>query len=339
MQCSIFQFGGHSKSIEAARELLYAANYQYNRELQTLANKVQKCYFSLDSAEGAVEAGQKNLDDAIVAYDAAYMRNQFGLTSIHDFLQAKSNKARAEFELEKAKAQVESARANLAKVIGVPVSKNLQIARSDDSDDIKDFDINIEELIRETLQVRQDILAFHSIIKSKKNFVQKSESKFLPEFVIGGSGSRKRFHHEGGHFDNFDIYAALKWTVFDGFGNVYDLAESRAELKRAEEEFRQLRLNVASEVWEKYHSFKSAVRQLRAARNYEQAANESFDATVMAYSSGLSSFGDLMASQTQSASARQQTVASKNNLYIAVVDLLYAVGMEIFEPIRSEDNE
>jgi outer membrane protein TolC len=329
-QCSIFQFGGHTKSAETARQLLYAANYQHNRALQTLAHDVQRCYFILDSAESAVEASQRNLNDALTAYDAAFVKNQTGLSNIQDYLQAKANRSRAEFELENAKALVELARANLAKVIGVEICGGLRIARSNEEDSIGDFEVNIEKLIFETMQTRQDILAAHSIVAAKKNALWATSSKLLPELVIGGSGSRKFYRHNHGSFDNFTIYASLRWTVFDGLNNIYDMIEAKARVKQAEQDLKQLKLTVASEVWAKYHAFKSAIKQLSAARNYEQSAQESFDSIVISYKNGLSSFNDLMSAQTQLSSARQRTVDSKNNLSLTIVDLAYMVGIENF---------
>jgi outer membrane protein len=335
MQYSIFQFGGHTKFADAARQLLYAANYQHNHALQTLAHEVQKCYFILDSAEGAVEASQKSLEDAFVAYDAAFTRNQAGVSNIQDFLQAKANRSRAEFDLENAKAQVELARANLAAAIGVPVSEAVQIVRSDDKDDLKCSDVSLQDLIAGAMQTRQDILAQHAIVSAKKDAIWTSSSKLLPELVIGGASNRKWYRNVDGHFNNFNIYASLRWTIFDGFNNVYDFIESRAALKSAEQELKRMQLSVASDVWAKYHAFKSAIKQLRAARHYEQSSQESFDSILIAYKEGLSSFSDLMAAQTQLASARQQTVASKNNVSITVIDLAYAIGIVNFE---SRDN-
>ncbi|MDR1527986.1 MAG: TolC family protein [Puniceicoccales bacterium] len=331
IQYSIFQFGGHAKYADAARQLLYAANYQYNRALQTLAYEVQKCYFALDSAEETVKASQKNLDDAFVAYDAAFIKNQAGLSNIQDFLQAKANRSRAEFDLENANAHVELARANLATAIGVPVSEAVRIVQSSDENDIKDLDINVQDLIAGAMQTRQDMLAQYSIITAKKDMTWTNSSKLLPELVIGGAGNRKWFRGGNDYFNNFNVYASLRWTIFDGFSNMYDVIESRAALRSAEQELKRMQLSIASDVWAKYYAFKSAIKQLNAARNYEQSAQESFDSIVIAYKGGLSSFGDLMAAQTQLATARKQTVVSKNSLSVAVVDLAYVIGIVNFE--------
>jgi outer membrane protein TolC len=327
LQCSVFNFGGHAKSVDAARHLLYAANYQHNRALQTLARDVQRCYFALDSAESAVEASEENLRDALIMYDAAFIRYESGLSNIKDFLQAKVGKSRAEFELEEAKSQVESARAALAGAIGVPVSANLKIARNTDQDDIKDLELNIQDLIAETVHTRQDVLALNSVVMAHQGGVWASSSKLFPELVIGASGNRKSYQHKHGQFDNYDIYAALQWTVFDGFSSAYDLMESKAKLKVAEQDLRQKQLLVASEVWSKYHAFKSAKKQLNAARNYEQASRESFDSMLISYKNGLASTSDLMAAQTQLAAARKQTVICKNNLCMSILELAYAVGI------------
>ena len=52
---------------------------------------------------------------------------------------------------------------------------------------------------------------------------------------------------------------------------------------------------------------------------------------VVSYKNGLSSFSDLMVAQNNLATARQQTVFSKNNLSLSVVELAYAVGIMNFD--------
>jgi outer membrane protein len=329
MQYSVFKFGGHMKAAKAAKQMLCAANYQHNRTLQTVAHDVQRCYFTMDSAEGAVEASQRNLDDAMTAYDCAFVKNQTGLSNIQDYLRAKANRSKAEFDLENAKAGVESARASLANALGIPVSADMEIARTDDGN-IRDFDIDIGQLVADTLVMRGDVLAQHSVVQARKEAVFAKGTDLLPTLVVGGSAQRKSFKDFPGHSDGFALRVALEWSVFSGFSSVYETVEARAQLRKAECELEQLKLAVTTEVWARYHAFKSAIKQLHAARNYEQSAQESFDAMVISYKNGLSSFGDLMVAQTSLASARQQTVAAKNNLSMAVVDLAYAVGVENF---------
>lgn len=331
LQYSLFQFGGHKKHADAAKQLLYSANYQHNRELQKLAHEVQTKYFMLDSAENAIEASQRNLEDALVAYDAAFVRHQAGLSNIQDYLQAKANKTKAEYDLENTYAKLESARAQLAKTVGISVSNDFQIQRSGDYSDINDFEVDINELIIGALQTRQDLMSQHSVVQSKKDSVKVSTSKLLPELVIGGNGNKTHYHHPSGNYDNFNIYATLQWKLFDGFNNIYEIAEARARARQAECELKQLSLDIASDVWSNYHTFKSALKELNAARNYEQAAQESFDSVVIAYKNGLSSFNDLMTAQNQLAIARNQTISSKNNLSLSIVDLAYALGIINFD--------
>ena len=331
MQYSIFQFGGHLKSAEAAKELLYAANYSHNRTLQTLAHDVQKAYFKLDTAEAGVEAAEKSLRDAEMTYDAAFVKHQNGLTNVQDFLRAKASKTKAEFDLQSAKSFVESARANLAVTVGVAVSSRLEIARTVDETVGDDFQADVQELINDSVQIREDVWAAQATLAAQKSSVYAVTTKLLPELVIGGSGSKQSYRHISGMHDNFKMYAGLQWTLFDGFKNIYDVLEAKAKVKQAELDLQQKQLTVAAEVWANYHAFKSAWQQLLAAKNFEHASQESFDAISVSYKNGLSSLNDLLAAQAQLAMARQERVASKNNLSIAIVDLAYATGIMNFE--------
>lgn len=326
MHYSLFKFGGTRQSAEAAKNALYAANFQFDRTLQSIVHDVENSYFMLSSAEQTVIAKQNDLEDAKGAYESAFIRHQSGLINIQEYLQAKANKAQAEFELECALANVESNRANLAQLIGVRVSKDIEILHPIVRNNLKETDQSIDDLMAEVIKNRPDIKAAYFQVLSKKKLTKSIQTNMLPELIIGGSGNKKEYEHIKGSFDNFSVFAGLEWKIFDGFKNIYDIIESKENVRIAVQELRQTELQAQSEVWTYYFSFKSALKQLDTAKRFLASAEESFQSMKISYDSGLCKFTDLLTAQSCLANARQQLISSENNLLTNLSNLAYSTG-------------
>ncbi len=326
MHYSLFKFGGTVLSADAARYALYAANYQFDRALQTVVHEVESAYFRLSSAEQTVIAKRNNLEDSKGTYEAAFTRHQSGLTNIQEYLQAKASKAQAEFELEQALANVESARAALAQLLGVKVSNDIEIIHPMVQKNLQEVDRSIDDLMTEVVRTRPDVKAAYAQVVAKEKLTKSVKRNLLPEFVVGGSGARTKYQHFKGQHNSFNVFAGLQWEIFDGFRNFYDIIEARENAKIARAEFEQRKLQAQSEVWTYYFSLKSAFKQLGAARKYVASAEESFLSMVISYKNGLCKFTDLLSAQSCLANAREQLISSENNLLMAVSNLAYSTG-------------
>lgn len=326
MHYSLFKFGGTILSADAAKYALYTANYQFDRTLQSVIHDVEVAYFRLSSAEQTVLAKQNNLEDAKGTYESAFTRHQSGLTNIQEYLQAKASKSQAEFELERALTDVESARANLAQLLGVRVSADIEILHPVIHGNLQGTNQSIDDLMSEVVRTRPDIKAAYARVVASKKLAKSTTTNMFPELIIGGSAGKKKYRHFSGSYNDFNIFAGLQWEIFDGFRNIYDIIESKENSRIAQAELEQMTLKAQSEVWAYYFSFKSALKQLGSARRYLASAQESFQSMMISYNGGLCKFTDLLSAQSCLANAREQLIASENNLLITVSNLAYATG-------------
>ncbi len=323
---SLFKFGGTKLSAEAAKYALYSANYQYDRTLQSVVHDIECAYLGLSLAEQTITAKEKNLEDANGAYESTYSRYKSGLANLQEYLQAKANKTQAEFELECTYANVESARAILAKTMGITVSESIKILHPVLQSDLQEISLSVDDLISEVIKTRPDIRAAYSQVISSKKLTKSTKTNLLPEFVLGGSGSKKKYEHISGTHNNFNVFAGLEWKIFDGFKNIYDIVEAKENTKIAQAEFEQAKLQAQSEVWTCYFAFKSAIKQLESARKVLESSQESFQSMLISYNNGLCKFTDLLTTQSSLANARLQLVNSEYNLLTAISNLAYSTG-------------
>ncbi|OHE71777.1 MAG: hypothetical protein A2007_05970, partial [Verrucomicrobia bacterium GWC2_42_7] len=321
----LYQFGADQEAAESAREALNAANYQYNRSLQTVVYNVAKSYSDLHTAESTIEAREASVKDAQTAYEAISRRTQAGLGSMQDLLQAKANLLAAEYELAAAHSSVETKRATLANVMGIRVSRELKIKPPTVPEKPEALSTEVERLIQRALQERPDLLANYAILKSKEHTEISSKKFLLPELDVGLSGSLlKTYNASTGR--NYKGFLAVQWNIFDGFNNTYTVVQNRAQRKAAMQDLRATELSIVSDIWSNYHAFQASIPQLTAARSLEKASQEAFEAVQAGYKSGLKSLLDLLTAQSSLAEARLQKITAESNFTTSLAALVYVTG-------------
>ena len=332
---SIFKCGAHKEGSLAALSHIGAQSATYSHAIQALTHNVMAAYYDLSSACAIVKANEKNVYDAQVILEAAKKRHESGLTNKQDVLKAETTHSSAIYELENSRALVESARAQLARVVGQPDVGNLNVDVID-LDDLSSNDNNIysvdenlqnlENLLSSALKDRQDMRALeYSVAAAKHNSKSKCADQ-LPEVFVQGEFSSKKIKHFNGHYSNYQIAAGISWNIFDGFYKSSAQHIAKKEQKIAEEQLRAKIIAINAEVWESFYALKSSAKKIDAAKKSEKFATESLDSTQKSYVGGLCSLTDLLMAQNALSVARKQKVLAYNDSMKSMTRLMFVTG-------------
>ena len=320
-------FGKRSANVDATRQALYAANFEFNRSIQDVVLQVNLAYFQFFEALGNVKASKLNIQDAQTAYESANERLNSGVGNKPDMLNALANLRNAEFSLQQAEANVETARANLASALGVEVSAKLNITDDISIPKSKQTQDKIENLIAEAMRCRQDLLASYSQLKKSQLDIKVTKRNFLPQISAGASASYVDYSKSSrGEQENLQIGVSLTWSVFEGFTRKYDLISAKMQEKIALQTIKQNQIQVVSDVWNAFYLYQSAVKQLKSAEAAVDANDEAYKATKLGYENGVNSITDFLNAQNRLASARQQQVMALSTLSSSIARLGHAVG-------------
>lgn len=322
----LFQFGASVADAKRAACTLAAANYDFNNTLQTVVFTIQQCYHKYVSAIATIEACENNLKDAEASFEAVQNKQANGLARIQDVLLAKADKLQADYELQSARSALESARAELALAVGVPVSKQFEVVIQEGNVAGSDLTEQVEDLLQEALQKRSDLLSAEANLHAKDWDYLKTQREVLPAVDLIGNIGTLRYNKERNWQRNYGIGIGVSWNLFDGFDTQYKKLESYAALKNQTYLFHQQQLQVLRDVWSTFHAFQSSVQLLDSAKALESAAKESFIAIRTGYDAGLNSLLDLLSAQKTLSQARVKRISSQSNLAINWVQLAYVTG-------------
>ena len=323
---SIFQFGTTREKSLAALDFVKFRDFQFSQALQDVAYAVQTAYFDLDSALATVKANEENLNDASVSLEAAQIKFNAGLASKQDVLKAKTVYSSATYELENSRATVESARAHLTRAVGIPISEDFKIETGQLVLESSPILSDVKIFLDEALKSRKDLQAQEVLTHSKEHQLKSQKYSQFPELFVSASLSSKRVHGYKGDYSNYSLCLGAQWDIFDGFYKSNAELMAREELKAQQQSSRSKIIDIESEVWDSFHTLKSSIQKMEAAKQSEIFALESFDCAKESYQAGLCSFTDFLTAQSLLASARRQRVCAHNDLQKAWVKMSYVTG-------------
>lgn len=322
-----WDFGGRVANIQAAREALWAANWTHNRNLQTVMSTVLQAYYNYISAKGVFTARELNLKDSYVNLEAARAFFQAGTSTILDRLQAESNYANAELQLETARGNVFTTHGQLATAMGLKSDAKFAVINIPDELPLHAFDQDIDTLLAVAKEQRPDLAAAYSIFLQQKELITVARSSGLPTLTANIDLSKTNFVHNP--VANSHVYAAslsLNVPIFSGFLYINEERQARANAAAAYFNFLSAEENAFLDVTTAYYAYKTAVESIKYSDEYLKYSQEAYIAAFTTYKEGTGSMLDVIVATDTLANARVQWVQARTQLFLSVVNVAYALG-------------
>jgi len=322
--------GGRGAAVEQALQTVYAANFTFNQSIQNVLLSVETAYYGLVSAQALVEAAVASVKDAKLTLDTAQERNNAGVGTILDVLQAQAGYDQARYQLAGAKGQLTIAKGQLAQSLGLPADTQVEVQSP--ANDIPGglSRQDMRRLIDEALDRRPDISALRANLAAKKAAITVAGSANWPSIYLNGALNRDFYDVYSGDFqDNDWSYNAglnLKWTLFDGLRTVNAKRAAAAQADAARDQLAQAELAASAVVWNSYAAYETALEKNVFSLAYLNSASASYNLALDSYSNGLNSMLDVISAESRLAQARQQNITARQDAFTALANLAYAVG-------------
>jgi outer membrane protein len=330
---TVFDFGGRSGRIDAAKAEVLAANFAFNDIHRQIIYQVERAYYQLLNASGQEDAVRASLANAQAVQQAAEERLNNGLATLPDVLEARSATAEAEYELQAVLGAEQIAQGDLATSLGTSPTIAILVQPLKDlpiPDAIAD---SVEAVIDRALTQRPDLMQQVAQIRSANARVKEARSVFYPVMNVSARPAGQSLYglqqtFPWGHTAGLggELALSLNWTVFDGGARRNSLAQAQANERAAQAQVNTARDQIADQVWAAYSNLNTAFRQHKAAESLLEASSKSYDAALESYNYGLRNFLDVTAAQHTLAQARSADVFARTQVLAAFVDLAFRTG-------------
>jgi len=324
----IFDFGGRSGAIDAAKADLLAANLAFNDTHLKIIFQVSFAYYRLLNAMGQMDVAQANLKNAQTVEEDAKDRLDHGLATKPDVLEATASRAQAEYDLQAAIGGQEIAHGDLATVLGLPPQTTYQVQAVNELKMPGELAESVEAEIDRAFEQRPDLKEQLAHLRAANAAIKQAKSRYYPELTLSGDGGLVREYAQQDQLtpgyagsEVWNVTLGLQWTLFDGGRREHQIAQAKAEKAATLEEINSLRDQISDEVWAAYSNVKTALRQQQAAAALLDSAGQSYEAARESYGYGVRNLLDVVSAQKTLAQARTEDVTARTQLLLQVANL------------------
>ncbi len=323
----LLDFGGRSGSVERARQNLFAANLSHNATIQNTVLQAQVAYFNYMATAALLAAEQSAIAEAQANLNAAQQRNQVGLATIADVLQARTALSQEQLNLETTQGNLQAARGTLAAALGLPANLPFDLEPLAGAIPVRAMTQSVDSIINEALRNRPDLAAARAQAAAAYSQVRVARSAELPSLNLTGNGARTYTSPSTFAGPSYSVGVGLSIPIFNGFSHQYDVAAARAQADAVSALADQTRQQVVTEVFVSYYALQTAQQRVTTADDLLASAEQSAQVAAGRYREGVGSIIDLLTAQSALAAARAQQVQSRWQWYTSLAQLARDAGV------------
>jgi outer membrane protein len=323
----LFDFGGRSGTVGAARNALLAANFTHNATLQSVVLQIQTAYYQYIANRALLEAQRTTAREASTNLAAAEERRRVGVATIADVLQARTAASQAELAQETTEGDLQTSRGALALALGLPANLPYDIDSTAGEVPVSVLADSVDTLIARAVEIRPDLAAARADFEASRSQISVARASRLPSLVLNGAGGRTYTTSlpQGGN--NYTVSLGLRIPIFAGFSRIYDQREAVALADAAEARADALGQQVVFQVFQSYHALQTAARRVRTSNDLMASAEQSNEVALGRYKAGVGSVLDLLSAQTALADARAQQVLARLEWNTSLAQLAHDSGI------------
>ncbi len=321
----LFDFGGRSASVEEARQLLISSDFLHNQAIQDVILLIEQAYYGYLNNRALLEAQDLTIKERQTELEATQARHNAGVATIADVLQAKTALSQAQLTRESFEGAVRIAEGQVASAMGLPTTARFELGNLPSEIPAAQVQQTVETLIAQAMQQRPQLAALRAQAEAARQRVTEVRSSYLPTIGVTGSIAQT-WYTNGSSTQPYSIGVGLRWPVFTGFRNRYDVRQAQAEEQIVREDVRGLELQVDLQVWTSYYGLRTAEQRLGTARDLLASAQQSADVATSRYRAGVGSILDVLTAESALGLARAQEVQARADWFLSVAQLAHDTG-------------
>lgn len=321
----IYDFGARSADLESAQQLLNAASYTRDSQIQNVFLAAVQSFYQTQSTSAALDAARESEAAAKVSFEAAQARYLAGSATPADRFSAQTAYSQATLNRITASGTHQIARGTLANVMGLDVSQPIELVAADPLPRPEDFQRNIAALIDQARDLRPDLRAAEAQVKSAQANSEAARAAALPTISLGANSNYQGIMGNGMSRGS-SVGITLTAPIFSGYAPTYRIRSADAQVEVKQAQLEKLRLQVALDVWNAYQNLTTATQAISATADLLRSATQSERVASGRYKAGVGVILDVLNAQSALANARQQEIQARFNWNVSRATLAQAMG-------------
>lgn len=326
--------GFRLSALRSAADYNYqASEYEYTAAINDYVVRIQEAFWNFYNSQKVVDLLTEQLGtiNQHLTDTKNFLEN--GLATLNDVLKLEVQYSNLELKLIEAGNNLDLARINFNRVIGLELFSETEIIVQEFSFQYEKF--LMPELIEEARQNRNEIKSFENRLKASEESITASNSGWYPSIYLFGNAyynkPNQRIMPSKDQFDDtWDVGVSLNWDLWN-WGHTTSQSAQAEELKlQTETNLFQLNESIEIEVTREYLNYTKSIKKVEVARKSVEQANENYRLTNEKYNSQIASSSDLIDAQTYQLEAETNLISAIVSFHISKVRLDRAAGRKLY---------
>lgn len=325
----IFTGGKLSGTIKQAK-----ANYQYNqvgvqRTYNEMRSTVTDGYFTMLQADNMQKLSAESvarLEDHLKNVQAQY---DVGVVAKVDVLRSQVELANAKQTLIQAENSYQVAEANMNKIVGLPMDTNLKL---DNLLVYNAYDKNMDDCLAYAAEHRPELMQAQYNVDAAKGALMVARSGHMPQVAASASQSWSDTNWPGDEKGNWGVGVNVSMNVFDTGVTLSKIHGAEADLKKAEETYRNTVDSVNLDVRSNYLGLREAEKRISTTKLAVEQADEDYRIAQLRYMSGVGTNTDVLDAQVALTQAKTNYTQALYDYNTSKTALETSIGVPMTNP-------
>lgn len=328
----IFTGGKLSGTIKQAK-----ANYQYNqvgvqRTYNEMRSTVTDGYFKMLQADNLQKLNAESvtrLEDHLKNVQAQY---DVGVVAKVDVLRSQVELANAKQTLIQAENSYQVAEANMNKIVGLPMDTTLQL---DNLLVYNAYDKNMDDCLAYAAEHRPELMQAKYGVDSAKGALMVARSGHMPQVAASATQQWSDSNWPGDENGKWGVGVNVSLNVFDTGVTLSKIHGAEADLKKAEETYRDTVNAVNLDVRSNYLGLREAEKRISTTKLAVEQADEDYRIAQLRYMSGVGTNTDVLDAQVALTQAKTNYTQALYDYNTSKTALETSIGVPMENPVTA----
>lgn len=328
----IFTGGKLSGTIKQAK-----ANYQYNevgvqRTYNEMRSTVTDGYFKMLQADNMQKLSAESvtrLEDHLKNVQAQY---DVGVVAKVDVLRSQVELANAKQTLIQAENSYQVAEANMNKIVGLPMDTTLKL---DNLLVYNTYDKNMDDCLAYAAEHRPELMQAKYGVDAAKGALMVARSGHMPQVAASATQQWSDSRWPGDDNGKWGVGVNVSMNVFDTGVTLSKIHGAEADLKKAEETYRNTVDSVNLDVRSNYLGLREAEKRISTTKLAVEQADEDYRIAQLRYMSGVGTNTDVLDAQVALTQAKTNYTQALYDYNTSKTALETSIGVPMENPVTA----
>lgn len=328
MSWEIDLFGRISTASKAKKAQWQASRAEYAGVMLSLEAEIATTYASLRAQQAQLAVAREHSLNQKEVVGMTEARYESGLASMLDVTQARRVYYSTIASIPMLESQIKAS-VNALAVLTAQNPQQLTGLVSSPSEMPGCIQIISTGLPLDLLTRRPDIAAAREQIDAAAASVGISKKEYLPSLRIDGSIGTQA-HNAGDLFSKqsftYSVAPTISWTIFDGLGRKYALADAREQLQSAIDSYNLTVLTAVTETDNAMDSYLANLQYITSLEEVVEQCKKSLKLAIDLYKLDLSAFTNVVDAQMTYLANQNTLITARHNALTSLIAIYKALG-------------